>query len=93
MKINKDFTIREIAGEYILVPMGQAALEVSGLIMTNEVGAFIWELCKEETTLEEVVQRVVEEFEVDEKTAGADAREFIDKLLKLQIISDSGMEG
>lgn len=86
MKISKNFTMREIAGEYILVPVGAAALEVNGLLMTNEVGAFIWQLCQEEISEDEVVSRIVEEFEVEEDTARTDAGEFLDKLRELQIL-------
>ena len=42
MRINKEFVLREIAGDYILVPVGDTALEFNGLITLNEVGAFLW---------------------------------------------------
>ena len=32
MKVEKDFLLREIAGEYIIIPTGSAALEFNGLI-------------------------------------------------------------
>ena len=86
MKINKNFTMRNIAGEYILVPVGEAALQVSGMLITNEVGAFIWEVCQEEVTEEEIVSRILEEFEVDEATAKADLSEFLGRLQALKII-------
>lgn len=86
MKINKNFTMREIAGEYILVPTGTAALEVNGLLMTNEVGAFIWQLCQEEISEDELVSRIVAEFEVEEETARTDAGEFLNRLRELQIL-------
>ena len=42
MKISKEFILREIAGEYILVPVGKTALTFNGLVTVNEVGALIW---------------------------------------------------
>lgn len=42
MVIRGDFVLRQIAGEYVLVPTGMAALDFGSLISTNEVGYFIW---------------------------------------------------
>lgn len=41
MKISKEFILREIAGEYILVPVGKTALTFNGLVTVNEVGAHL----------------------------------------------------
>ena len=32
MKVSKDFILREIAGEYILVPTGASAAKINGLL-------------------------------------------------------------
>ena len=37
MKLKYEFSVREIAGDYVLVPLGEAALKLSGMITTNEV--------------------------------------------------------
>ena len=42
MKASKDFILREIAGEYILVPAGAASAKLNGLITLNELGWFIF---------------------------------------------------
>ena len=39
MKICKEFVLREIAGEAVLVPVGDAAKEFNGLINLNDVAA------------------------------------------------------
>lgn len=44
MKISNEYIIRDIAGEYIIVPVGQVALDFQGLITVNEIGVYIWEL-------------------------------------------------
>ena len=63
MKINRNFCVREIAGDFILVPVGEAALEFSGIITTNEVGALIWETLQQDVTMEQLVQKITDEFE------------------------------
>lgn len=39
MKISSNYVIREIAGDYIIVPIGQAIFDFQGLITVNEIGA------------------------------------------------------
>lgn len=86
MKINKDFMIREIADETVLVPTGKASQNFNGMISINEVGSFILhniEDCKNE---DEIISRVIDEFEVDENMAREDTREFIEQLLEIGVI-------
>ena len=82
MKIDKDFVMREIAGDYVVVPTGKTVLDFNGLITVNEVGAFVWKILQEDVTEEDIVKRVLEEYEVDEETAKNDVEEFIEKLVK-----------
>ena len=44
MKIDRNFVLREIAGEYIIIPTGKTALEFNGLITVNEIGMELWRL-------------------------------------------------
>ena len=43
MKIVKEYILREIAGEYILVPTGETTQEFNGMITISETAKFIWE--------------------------------------------------
>ncbi len=88
MKVSKDFILRQIMDDYMLIPMGEAALEISAILTTNEVGAFLWECLSEETTFEELVQKLVGEFEVEEAVARTDVQEFLDELAKHGLVKD-----
>ena len=44
MKIKKELIKREIAGDTILVPVGQTVYDANGLFVMNELAAFIWDL-------------------------------------------------
>ena len=80
MRINKEFVIREIAGDFIIVPTGSTARQFNGLMTVNEVGAFLWKLLQQETTEEALVQNVVSEYDVEEETARQDIEEFLQQL-------------
>ena len=90
MKITKEFAIREIAGDTILVPVGKSALEVSGIITTNDVGAFIWtKLTESDTpTREGLLAALLEEYDVTEADAAADLDEFLGKLREFGVLED-----
>ncbi|SCJ35086.1 Uncharacterised protein [uncultured Clostridium sp.] len=86
MKINKEFILREIAGEYILVPIGDTSLSFNGLITVNDVGAFIWNNIEKSSSEEELLNLILDEYEVDKASAKEDLDEFLDKLRESEII-------
>lgn len=81
MRISDKFIIREIAGEYVIVPTGSEAFRFQGLITVNEVGAFLWEILQNgDKTLEELVHAVCGEYEADQKETEQDIEEFLEKI-------------
>lgn len=80
MRASKDFIMREIAGEHILVPVGAAAARFNGLITMNELGRFIFDLLAQEQTVEQLAERIVGEYDVPLETATEDTREFLQQL-------------
>ena len=80
MKVSKEFILRKIAGEYILVPTGASAVKINGLITMNELGCFIFKTLQEGKTIEQLVDAIVAEYTVDRNTAQADAQEFLQQL-------------
>lgn len=77
---------REIAGESFLVPLGKTVYDANGLFVLTELGAFIWDLLPEAENEEEILKRILEEYEVDAHTAKKDLEEFLDKLRTMGII-------
>lgn len=77
MRVASDFMLREIAGEYVIIPVGSSALKFNGLITVNDTGAFLWKLLQEETTQEALVEAMLQEYEVDSLTASQDVADFL----------------
>ncbi len=86
MKLKYEFSVRNVVGEHILVPLGAGALAFSGIITTNEVGAFLVELLGQEISYDTLLSRVLENYEVDEATARADLDEFLGYLDQLSLL-------
>ncbi|MBQ7999738.1 MAG: PqqD family protein [Ruminococcus sp.] len=80
MHIPSGFIIREVAGETVAIPTGEAAKELSGLVALGGSGKFLFELLKTEQTAESLVQALLDNFDVDSATAQADVAEFLDIL-------------
>ena len=89
MRAAKDYIMREIAGETILIPSGASAQKFNGLITINELGTFIWNLLSEPTSLDAVTVRITEEYDVDAETARADAQAFLDELRKVGALEET----
>ena len=86
MKIEKEYILREIADDYIIVPVGKAAMEFNGMITVNETGAFLWKLLTKGATKEELLHAMLEEYEVSAEEAEADIDEFLQLLQENQIL-------
>ena len=55
MHISENFVMREIAGERVIVPIGEEASRFHGLITVNDSGAFLWSILqKSDTTLDQL---------------------------------------
>ena len=80
MNTNKNYILRKIAGEAVLVPTGTAARQINGMINMTPVAAYIWEhmpACQDE---EEMIELVLKEYEVEEEIARRDVYGFINML-------------
>lgn len=88
MKIKKGFTLRNIAGSDIVVPVGNAEKIFNGMITLNESGAFFWNALLKDTTVDEVVKKVTSEYDVDEERAKADVEKFIEQLRENNLIEE-----
>ncbi len=85
MKIKEGFILREVAGSYLVVAVGKAVKEFNGVVNLNETGAFLWKLLEKSSTEEEMVNALLEEYDVDRATAEADVKSFVDKLLEAKL--------
>lgn len=88
MKIKKGFTIRNIAGSNIVVPVGNAGRIFNGMITLNDSGAFFWNALLKDTTVDEVVKKVTSEYEVNEEKAKADVEKFVTMLKENNLIEE-----
>ncbi len=86
MKIKQGFVLRKVGTQWAAVAVGAELVDFNAMVSTNETGAFLWELLKNGSTRQELIDKMTAEYEVDEETAAADIDEFTGKLAEAGIL-------
>ena len=86
LKLDKEYVLRQIGNDYIIVPVGKAALSFNGMITVNETGAFLWEKLLKGTDKEGLLRTLLETYEVTPEDAERDIDEFLDVLYTNDIL-------
>ena len=89
---NSQFVTREVAGELLVVPVGEMTRKLNGMITFSESGAFLWRLLQKRRTKIELVAALANEYEQEPQNVEADVDEFLSKALKREMIVQYEME-
>ncbi len=74
MKIKNGFVLKSICGENMIIAEGKENIDFSKIISLNESAAYLWnEVEGKDFTPETLAELLVEEYEVDDERALADA--------------------
>ena len=74
------YVLRQIAGEYLAVPISNAAGDDANIVILNPVSQVIWGKLENGATFDEILDVVTTEFDVSKEEATADIKEFLDGL-------------
>jgi hypothetical protein len=66
MKINENFLLRDIAGQKVVLPVGEAAEKFNGMIRLNDTGIYLWTLLEQDTTEDALLSAMLQDYEIDE---------------------------
>lgn len=86
MKIKSGFVLKEVAGSFIVVSVGERVKDFNGVIMLNETGVFLWKKLERGATEEELISALLNEYEVEESVAKADVAAFIGKMKEAELL-------
>ena len=81
MKLKKDFVLRQVAGTWVVLPLGDTAVDFNGMLTLNETGALLWQALEKETEREKLVESLLAEYNVSREIALTDVDAFLDKLM------------
>lgn len=88
MKYNKNYVLKKLAGETILVFQSEEQVNFSKIITINEIGEIIVLGLQKGFSKEEIVSSILAEYEIDEATVSADFDEFVAKLLEIGVVAN-----
>jgi hypothetical protein len=83
---NPDVIFRKIADEFVLVPIRQKAVDLKSIFTLNETGAFIWGFCDGSTSVSQIKDKLIEQFEVEPRQAQDDIRQIVSHLEGLGLL-------
>lgn len=86
MKRKENFLLRNVAGQDILVTLGSKVIDMNGVVILNTSGAYLWELLAKDTSVEDLVDAVVNRFDIDYAHALADTKVFLDEVTSIGLI-------
>ena len=95
MKLKDQLILREVAGEYVIVPTGQRVREVTNVVCISASAAYLWDYMKDqEFEKEDLVQRIMEHYTgVTEEKAREDIEKFLKILADNNILDDGITRG
>ena len=86
MKARSGFILRNLVGEYVLMPVDDNIRSFSGSVLMNELSAFVWEKLQTPVTRDELLAEILGVYEVDAETASADLDQLLENLNRLGMI-------
>ncbi len=87
MKISEGYLLRSVAGKNIVVSIG-SDVNFNGMLTLNDTGVFFWNLLQKDTTKEEMLEAVLDEYDVSSAIALQDIESFLQKLKDTGILED-----
>ena len=88
MKIKIGFEIVKAVDDYILVPVGDQMEPFNGTVILNETTVFLLDKLKKNQSIDNLVQFLVDEYDVDIETAQKDVNDLIIKMREAGIIDE-----
>jgi len=87
MRINQDFILQKVGSSHVAVPIGETSKTFHGMVRLNETGVFLWEkLSKSDCTEEDLVNAILEEYDVAREVAAADIHRIVEQLRQSGIL-------
>ena len=88
MKIKNGYIMREVAGENVVIAVGEAARDFKGMIRLNPTGAFLWKLLESDTDDSAMLAAMLDKYDIDEDTAKRDIAAFVSSVKGAGLIND-----
>lgn len=86
--VNPNFILREIAGEAVLVPVGDTGIFENSMITLNESCQYLWKQFQTSKTLEEVMEKAREDYDDPDGVMEAEIKGFVEDSLRAGMLKE-----
>lgn len=86
MKAKSGFVLRNVAGEYMLMPVGENIATYKGAVLFNKVSAFIWEKLQDPVSRDDLLTAVLDEYDVEKEVAEKDLDNILQRFDELGLL-------
>lgn len=86
MKVKEGFIMKKMGTQAVVVAVGSASKVFNGMVKLNDTGELMWEKLLDGATKEELVEAILEKYEVSEEVVSKDVDHFLETLKKPGII-------
>jgi len=88
MKLIPDLTLREIAGEKMLILQGSTGIDLTKVVMLNAAAEYLWNALQDtEFQNEDVEELLIQKFGIEKEKAVIDAGEWIRSMINASLIT------
>ena len=87
-RINPDFILREIAGEYTIIPIGGDNVFSNAVMAPNGTAVFLWEAFQQPSTIQDVVVEAMQKYDVTEEQIYKSISNFVKQSLEFKVLEE-----
>ena len=85
---NPNFILRDVADEHVLIAIGKSDLFDNAIISLNETSSFLWNLFYNATSIQEAINKSLEEYDEAEKVIEYGVVNFVLENLKYDLLQE-----
>ena len=90
MKLKDNLILREVAGQYVVIPIGKRIQEIRGIVYMNPTGAFLWDYMRDnDFEIEGLVQQILKKWpKAVQSDVQQDVQKFVDEMIKYNLLDN-----
>lgn len=87
-RINPDFILREIAGEYTIIPTGGNNVFSNAVMAPNETAVFLWKAFQQPSTIQDAAAEAMQKYDVTEEQIRKSISNFVKQSLEYKVLEE-----
>ena len=88
MKLKYNFVTRNVADQIIALAVGEDNLKFNGMIKLNSVGEYIFKLLENEISVEQIISKITEKYDVSPEEAENSLKKYLKVLRDNELIDE-----